>query len=291
MKKLISLLIIFAVFLCLLTSCADTGTTGTTATTAEPVIINPGKYEAIEYLDDYMCFSLTYLHKNEANLWEGNSYIDSDKIGKKQMLTVGNKTYTFNYKETRESSRYNRGLVEFYATNEGIFGEFNEELGRWCYISGLPDEGGEPIFREEALERAKAFVRSVTSAADEFELTDSSGFRFEFDRTVDGVPALEKIIVKFNGDGTLNKYSLVCLGAFDGVDISGIDMDALNAAVKEKSDKIYEGYTYEIKATEYMIARKADGSFVMCLDIDTKVSGKELQKPTQDRMTLYIPLG
>ena len=299
MKKLISLMMIFAVFLCLLTSCADTGTTGTTATTAEPVIIAPSKYEAIEYLDGELSFSLTYLHKNEANLWEGNEYIDSKKMGKTKELTIDGKTYTFRYKETRESEMYNRGSVDFYATSDavygGIFGEFNEELNSWRYVYGLPNEGSEVISKEEALEKAKAFVRTVTSAADEFELTYTREYGerlyFRFERKIDGVLTNEKIIVLINKDGTLGAYTLACLGAFDGVDISGIDMDAVNAAIKEKSDKIYEGYTYEIKATEYMIARKADGSFVMCFDIDTRVSGKELEKPTIDRMTLYILLG
>ena len=107
-------------------------------------------------------------------------------------------------------------------------------------------------------------------------------------RYINGIETNESAAISINFDGTLNAYKLVGNGAFDGVDISGIDMEAVNAVIKEKADKIYEGYTYEITGKEVTLMRKADGSFALDFDIDTKVSGKELEAITKDRMTLFI---
>jgi len=294
-------MIILAMLICSLASCADSTAIGTSETTATPVIIAPSKYEATEYLDGELSFSLTYLHKDEANYLEANKdskdYTDKDKIGTTKEIEIDGEKYIFSYKKSRSNNIYNNTLTEFYVNNDDfgklVTAEFNAELNKVTAIYSIRGEEGYDITRDEAFEKAKEFLSAYSVKVSEYRVTyeikrPNDTYYFHMNRYINGIETNESAAISINFDGTLNAYKLVGNGAFDGVDISGIDMEAVNAVIKEKADKIYEGYTYEITGKEVMLMRKADGSFALNFDIDTKVSGKELEAITKDRMTLFI---
>ena len=301
MKKLIALMIILAMLICSLASCADSTVTGTSETTATPVIIAPSKYEATEYLDGELSFSLTYLHKDEANYLEANKdskyYTGKDKIGTTKEIEIDGKKYIFKYSNSIDTNAYKHATTDFYVNNDD-FGKkitlaVNSESNLTVGLYTFKGEEGYNITRDEALEKAKEILSAYSVKVSEYRVTyeikrPNDTYYFRMNRYVNGIETNEVATISINFDGTLSSFGTVCNGAFDGVDISGIDMEAVNAVIKEKADKIYEGYTYEITGKEVTLMRKADGSFALDFDIDTKVSGKELEAITKDRMTLFI---
>ena len=269
-------------------------------------MVTPKKYTATEYLNDELTYYIKHLHKDEAGYMEttteGKNYGDKEKYGTTIEYEIDGKTYTFKYESSRDRKQYNHGVIDIYA-NEKDFGkrvvlEFNNTLNRVTALYSISCEEGydsTDLTRDEALEKAKEILRAHTSAASEYQVTSENKrsnetYYFRMNRFVGGTETNEYAMISINFDGTVNSYKLVCLGAFDGVDISGVDMNAVKASIKEKADKTYEGYTYEVTGEEISLIRKEDGSFTFNVHIDTKVSGKEFETPINDRMKMFINL-
>ena len=312
MKKIISLLIVLTMIIGVFASCADNTTTSTESnttsastshTTVSSLKITPKSYSAAEYLNGDLSFYLEHLHTDEAGYLESAEnyadYTDEAKAGIVQKINIDGKTYDFTYKKSRNNDRYNHNRTDFYICNingDIVNAEYNATLGKITAIYSIVGKGSSVITRDEAFEKAKAFLAKEISSASEYELTyenerSNNTYYFRFNRFTDGVKTSETAAVSMNFDGTVNSYKFIGTGSFDGVDISGIDMNAVDAVIKEKTDEIYSGYSYEITARDFTLNRTADGTFVLDFNFKADVSGKDLEKVTQDRMCMFVFLG
>ena len=291
----------------MLASCANTGTSGTSGTTAPIVKVTPKNYKATEYLDGVLTFYIPKFHKDEANYLQtltgskDRVYEDEEKLGTTMEVKITGETYDLPYKESRTGDAYNHSIIDRYVAyieefNKDLTVEYNRSLNRITAMYSMPGESGHSITRDEALKKAQALLKSQLNSASEYEVDyenerTNDTYYFSFVRVVKGIKTNETASVAINFDGTVNAYKFGCMGAFDGVDLSGLDMDAVNGVIKEKADKIYEGYTYEITESNFTVIRKADGSFVLDFALRVDVSGNEYGDDiVKDRMSLFIYL-
>jgi hypothetical protein len=159
----------------------------------------------------------------------------------------------------------------------------------------ISNEGKKIMTRDTAFEKAKDILKEHLQTHEEYELEYENARRgdsyfFTFRRIVDGFRVEEKANIEINYDGTICAYQFIGMNAFDGVDLTGVSMDKINGIIKEKCEKVYEGYTYEMKETELLVSRKADGSFVISCTAHAEVEGGELPKKMKDRTCLFIYL-
>jgi hypothetical protein len=300
MKKIISLITVFIMLCCALASCADTN--ATTGTTATPVKVELTEYTYEEYLDGVLSSYIFALHKDEAKYLESldasvrdDIFVDEEKIGDTKEYEINGKKYTFTYKESNPSDAYKAEIKDKYICEyEGkeINLTYNPALDRVTAVYSIPGGSGKDITRDEAFEKAKDFIKKHHQEDGEFEIEYENDrgdtYYFRFRRIVDGFKVDEKATVEINYDGTLCAYIFRSMGAFDGVDLTAINMEKINSVIKEKCDKVYEGYTYEVTEQDIMFDRKADGSFFINCTVHTLVEGGQLSKKTNDRTCMFI---
>jgi hypothetical protein len=292
MKKIICLVIALSMLVCALASCANTETTGTTA---EPIKVTASEYSVTEYFDGLMNGGgIPQFHQGvpPAGLVK-ESYKDLEKAGTTKEIKIDGETYKLDYKTSVESEYYNYGALHYYV-NKGIKIGFTDS-GDCVYASGLIRNNCEKISQDEALKKAEDFLKGKVTNISEYELQEvtdkyDESYRFDFARFIDGMITNETMRVIINFDGSLGGYVFNNIGAFDGVDVSGIDMNEIEEVLKEKLDKTYEGYTYEITYKKYTMCRKADGKFAFDVALEFNVSGKEFTTPVPDEMFLLITL-
>jgi hypothetical protein len=318
-KKLRLIVKKFTVFaLCMAVMCAfascsnvpSATTTGTTATTSVPVKVEPTKYTYEEYLDGVLDGGyIAFLHKDEAKYIEkamaaakearANRFVDEAKVGNTMEIEINGDTYTFTYKETLKSNSYNVELKDLYMyeydTGYELRMTYNPTIERVSSVYRILNEGEKIMTRDTAFEKAKDILKEHLQTHEEYELeyeNDRRGdsYFFTFRRIVDGFRVEEKANIEINYDGTICAYQFIGMNAFDGVDLTGVSMDKINGIIKEKCEKVYEGYTYEMKETELLVSRKADGSFVISCTAHAEVEGGELPKKMKDRTCLFIYL-
>ena len=296
--------------LCTFASCSNVppDTTGTTATTPVPVKVEPTKYTYEEYLDGMLDGGyIASLHKDEAKYIEkamaaakesrANKFVDEAKVGKTIDIEINGDTYTCTYKESRKVTNYNYTrdiyIGEYYTGKEFKL-TYNTALNRVTSMYLISNEGKQIMTRDTAFEKAKDILKEHLQTHEEYELEYENdrgdSYYFSFRRIVDGFRVDEEANIEINDDGTIGAYQFINMNAFDGVDLTGVSMDKINGIIKEKCEKVYEGYTYEMKETELLVSRKADGSFMISCTAHAEVEGGELPKKMKDRTCLFIYL-
>lgn len=302
MKKIISLLIVFAITLTLLASCGNSDSTPTTAATTAPQIVKLGGEEmsALEYYGSEFLEShnspnwykdINANHIKEIDISEKiESYTDESKVGDVRTFVLLGKTIVAEYDKSRKSNYYNYD-VDVYKSDDGDSIEVNRNTGKIAIIHSHPEDpapDAKVLTRDEVYNIVLENFNSGDYVADPeaYVLTkehqsSETRYQFVFTRVIDGMAMNDSIRFFVTSYGEIYSFRANHLGSMAYVDVSGIDMEKVNTLIQSKLDFIYSNYEdYSTHMEEIKLVRMADNTFGFTCDIAIKIPGSTRNEHT-----------
>ncbi|MBQ8404537.1 MAG: hypothetical protein IJX55_08985 [Clostridia bacterium] len=256
----------------------DAGTTSGTEDTL-PTVIKLG--ESGEFTANYIGghasdSNLNAEHSVEFSVGNFNNFVDESKANERKIIEINGRTWAGRYSFSVDSPYYGCDL-DYYAgvnplTWEKIFHiAYNRETGEMVGFSAVPEcfpnIPETPITRDEAYEKAIEFLNNTISDMEDYELYYEgedefvNGYDFDFYKTINGIKTMEIISIEITGAGDVSRYSLRGYGATKNVDLSALDMVALNKVIEAKVNAIYKN-NFDINSTfELRLDRLEDGTY------------------------------
>lgn len=278
---------------------------GSTSQTLSPNLGASGKFTVLEDVTYYENENKIGNHKAEIDLFSNIAIsTDNDKVNTKASTDFLGKTWTATYKETKTSDYYNGKEYVYSGKTDGrkVTFKINAATGTctdfYLTLGESYDESLKELTRDECLAKVTEFLEKRIDDIENYELvaerrlTEKYGYHFRFARIIEGIQTSDTVFVQIRENGEIYAYKERSLGAFKGVDVSSIDMTALNKAVKAKLDGIYGEFdSYDYDTTEMILTKLADGSYVFDYQAEVNVKEKKDSATVRDVCDFVIKIG
>ena len=264
---------------------AGTGTTGgviqgtTGGETELPTVIKlgeSGKFTAHDMGGHSGLPTLNAIHTVEFSLNNINCFVDESKVDERKFIEINGRTWAGRYDFTTDSPYYGRDF-DIYSgidmrTWKKVFSiecdpETGEIIGFFADKCCFPDLSETPITRDEAYEKAMDFLNNTVEDMEAYTLCNESveeyreGYRFTFNRVINGIKTDDYIAIGITGAGDIYTYHLSGYGSMGNVDLSALNMDALNKVIETKVNTIYKNNFDIMNKSDITLRRLEDGTF------------------------------
>ncbi|MBQ8404488.1 MAG: hypothetical protein IJX55_08720 [Clostridia bacterium] len=267
----------------------DAGTTGGTEDTLPTVIKlgESGEFTAYDMGGHAGVSNLNANHTVEFSVGDINHFVDESKANERKIIEINGRTWAGRYNFSVDSPYYGCDMDHYSGVNpltwEKIFHiTYNRDTGeligftanKVCFTN-IPET---PITQDEAYEKAIEFLNKTVTDMENYvfdysiESKSVNGYKFEFYKSINGIKTMETITVEITGAGDISEYFLRGCGATENVDLSALNMDALNKVIETKVNTIYKD-TFDVTSTSKItLNRLEDGTFYFyCI---TTVNGR-----------------
>ena len=301
MKKIISLLIVFAITLTLLASCGNSDSTPTTAATTAPQIVKlgGGEMSALEYYGSEFLESpnspnwyndINANHIKEIDMsGKLESYTDESKVGDVRTFELFGKTIVAEYEKSTKTNYYGDEL-DYYrdGRNRVAVNRYTGKMTMFITYPEDPAPDAKVLTRDEVYNIVLESFNSgeYVSDPEAYVLTDehfnsSTLYRFVFTRVINGIKTDDYLRISATQYGEIYSFWGTRLGSMAYVDVSGIDMEKVNTLIQSKLDFIYSNYEdYSTHMEEIKLVRMADNTFGFTCDIAIKIPGSTRNEHT-----------
>lgn len=277
-----------------------------TSQTLSPNLGASGKFTVLENVRHYLAgeYEKVGNHADETDLFDVPEYcFDQSKKGTEASVKIEGVTFTATYNTSQNTDFYNNKTDRYKGKLNGksfVFG-INPETGLCnAFLKDLDkwDESTEKLTREECLTRAYEYLGNYVNDPENYEVIwekyrdTENGYWFELVRIIDGVQTSDKANISVRENGEVYRHLFTSLGEFKDVDVSSIDMTALNKAVKAKLDGIYGEFdSYDYDNTEMILTKLADGSYVFDYQAEVNVKETKDSATVRDVCDFVIKIG
>ena len=277
-----------------------------TSQTLSPNLGASGKFTVLENVRHYLPDSGEKVgnHMDETDLFEElGYYFDEQKRGTKASVEFGGKIWTATYENSQDTGLYNDKVDRYTGKVDGLTVKFeiNSETGICTSFGksvGEYDENSNKLTRDECLELVLEYLSGYVSDIENYRIvlehypSKKLGYYFKFARFVDGIQTSDTASIRIKEDGEIYYHIFKNLGEFKDVDVSSIDMTALNKAVKAKLDGIYGEFdSYDYANTEMILTKLADGSYAFDYQAEVNVKETKDSATVRDVCDFVIKIG
>lgn len=309
MKKIISLVILFAMATCLLASCgnvsqactsATTETSVNTTTAVTPPTVNKPAYEVLQIgVSDS---SVGGNHDVEITL--------SSRLETLQYMTAYSKPVEYNgqtvladYAMTKMSSLYNDTVDSYlYDNGKGMtitvgYVRGTDVMARylWHETNYENDHKGEKeLSKDECAAIIKEYFSEYVSDIENYKIVEDryqsmAGYNKvciqTFRRYVDGIPTSDSATIWATVYGDVVYHNFQSLGEIDdGTIIKAQNFEAMEDSVNQKLSEIYcdveDKYSYTHEKGGFFLLRLKDGQYVLRQDVALTFTSAEADKNT-----------
>ena len=254
---------------------------GTTATT-EAKLGASGKYTVLESAIHDSDSSLNATHKIEIEIDKSSKFFkDNKKINTEKSIEFAGKIWTGKYQNSVQSPYYSDDHDSYFGEKDGeefLFTVYaNGEIRSFSSSEMKKENTGKILTHDECYVIAAELLKEYNM--ENYTLKYSrymdwrNGYYFEFRRTLDGIMTSEYVSVGIRDNGEVFSYTYHSKGAMDNLDVSAINMDAINIAIDEKVSSIYKNNDVLLcKEKSVILTKLADGSYIF--DCEVEVEGK-----------------
>ena len=244
-------------------------------------------------------------HKQEV-LLEKKEY-QKIKAEPTKEITMGDRTYTGNYWESRKGYLYHDDADYYQRYEDGGMVEFaiNNQTGRTDRFSYLEphyveNKANAPrLDRDACLKTAQEYLGQLTSSADDYTLTKERYLEipeyevlyiFKFVRVIDGMETSDSAFIEVSIFGDVVSYSLINFEEMKGAKLpSEEDMNTIREMADEKLASIYEAvqdkYTYSVQSVTSVFMRLQNGKYAIkyrySIDLTPKNGGRSIADVTE----------
>ena len=307
MKKIIALIMTLAMLACLMASCGANNNTPTTTTEPAVKVSVSGGITALEY---YIPEAVAggprpnANHVNEATVLEkASTFIDEEKEGTYGDLEFQGMSFSIPYLKTAAGGYYG-GDFDFYrevSDNGSVSAVVSRHTGKVVRFSATELRGGdgEKLTQDQCREiaRDELFNGNYVDDPEAYTITKEHNYGssgscfFTFTRVINGIPTYDEIKIFVSGVGNIYAIHANYVGTMANVDVSEIDITAVENAVKAKVEAIYSDYTdITITENDMKLVRTKDNTFFFSCEVNLTMVYAETGKEWKDYCTVHVAL-